>query len=397
MKEGILSVRRLQTRIELFADFARDEAIKEIALSRRWTLFPNPDTLQKEAIQAMYNSYLSYEQMISHLIFWVYKDYYIDTLPRKSIGESNLFRRVTAGHIEDPETLRRKFDRAMKAMITRVQTDSERLGTSAEYIDLVATKDKMPGDRSKIYHLTDYDIKAVENYFQSGLRIIQILENGAVAQSANGITGEEISNAYREYFTYLQGENDTTDSKDWILALLNVSSIESNLGPSFLYAVAKYMDEHDERDVPDEIDILMKMVPIGSLGTGRVQSMFLHDRNRSIERFFRNVKDNRASQLVELQFYTLLEIQAFVRHVAKNDPETKELLSHISPNDAKDYFKEHYDLFADSNFVEWKSPDNWSPSLVKRYRSVVRKFSQQAQKKGAEKVSKAKEKKGRLK
>lgn len=100
---------------------------------------------------------------------------------------------------------------------------------------------------------------------------------------------------------------------------------------------------------------------------------------------------------MELQFYTLLEIQAFVRHVAKNDPETKELLSYISPNDAKDYFKEHYDLFADSNFVEWKSPDNWSPSLVKRYRSVVRKFSQQAQKKGAEKVSKAKEKKGRLK
>ena len=67
----------------------------EDSLYRDWGsgLDPNGRSTTFRAPQnfhnTLFNEYFTFDQLVAHLVFWIYKDFYIDNLPRKSFSELN--------------------------------------------------------------------------------------------------------------------------------------------------------------------------------------------------------------------------------------------------------------------------------------------------------------------
>ena len=187
-----------------------------------------------------------------------------------------------------------------------------------------------------------------------------------MARSKMGVKGRDISDAYREYFIYLKDNNIQKDDKDWVEALINLSSIESQSCPALLYAIAKYMQEHNTTRIPVEIRMLATIIPTGN--RGGIESRFLHDRIRLIKLFFSD-RDKVIQTVGGL--FEFLKVQRIVLAIAKNDAEVNKLLSSASVTDARAYFTERYNLFSSCSFIEWGSEKEWSPRLIKKYRKVI--------------------------
>ena len=375
MEAKINSIEKLKIRLMLFVDWARDDTLSKVCSLNPGAYFSSSPNPEKRFIQTVFDPlYLSYEQFIDHMVFWVYKDYYMDSLPRKRMSELDIISKIPIDSDLDPDVIRKKLNRAIERMLERKHEDAKRLGYTTEYIDLVAKKEKRKGEKSKIYHLTDLDVKGISNYFQSASKVIQILEDGAVARSELGINGEDISDAYKQYLYLLRDENSFQDSRSWVESLINLSSIEAELFPAFLYEVAKYMEDQSKIAIPQALSILCSKVSSFYDAGWKGQSMFIHDRNRSIERFWGG-RD--ASLSAEIQFYSLTKIQTLVRIKSRSDSAMKELLSQIDTEDARAYFSERYNLFSDCALSEWDKPKSWPSSLGKKYRKSVEVLTNQ--------------------
>ncbi len=323
----------------------------------------------------------TFEQFVNHLVFWIYKDYYTDNrMSRKNFGRLSKVEEMKEDSSEDLDLYQRKWNLSMKAMEKRKRDDIKRLGLSEEYINKVMRKEKLSGERSEIYHLTDLDSEGINSYHKDNdLKIIRLLSRGTMARSKMGVKGRDISDAYRKYFTYLKDNNIQKEDKDWIEALINLSSIESQSCPALLYAIAKYMQEHNTTRIPLEISMLATTIPTGE--KGRLDSRFLHDRTRLIKLFFRD--SDKVNQTV-IGLIELLKIQRAVLTIVKGDRGMDKLLSSASVNDARIYFTERYNLFSSCSFIEWGSEKEWSPRLIKKYRKVIEVLTEDGHKRSVQ-------------
>ena len=90
------------------------------------------EEVQRQALQSSYQftGPMKLEEFVSHILFLLYKDYYIDNMPRHSIG--------TYG--DDPG-FKRQFGRGIVAMAERQREDNDRLGIPENpYLERVLEK-----------------------------------------------------------------------------------------------------------------------------------------------------------------------------------------------------------------------------------------------------------------
>lgn len=347
----------LETRLSLLVDFSRDEVSDLLHLE-------NIYSCEQQFIQTTFNEHFTYDEFIHHMVFLLYKEYYTDSMQRKSFRDWEKTVWIKEQTTEDPDVYRRKMNRSLRIMLKQKRQDIESLGICPDYIDLVARKTKMEHDKSNTYHLTDLDVVATESYNSDGLKLIDLLKKGTMAYSRGGVSGANIAEAYQQYMQQIQKEGAQSDGKKWINSLINLSYIETWCLPFFLYAVAKYMDSHQLENIPPFLPIICSQVNLDP--NKAVISRFLPVRTRNLHRFF-NPKD---AQEATKQFWNLLVIQGLTTGKAQKDSKIKECLSEISPVAAKYYFEEHYNLFSACSSPDW-NVSSWTPSLVKAYRMVV--------------------------
>ena len=313
----------------------------------------------------LFSKNFTYDQFIAHVVFWIYKDFYIDNRPRKAISELNKTQDIIEDSTMDQDVYRRYINRGLNKACERKRQDAARLGTSTEYIELVAKKEKQAGEKSKIYHLAELDIPAIESYQSGGLEIIHLLERGTIGDSKGGVSGEKIASAYREYLAYIKKGEQQSDSEAWIDALIDLSSLESQSCPTFLYAVAKYMSANEISHIPEPLALLCGLMKTGN---GGIQSRFLCNRIQNIPQFF---QDDFTLFSACLQFESLLRLQRIVLFTAKTDSGIKKVFHVITSDAAKSYFSAQYNLFSACSADEWDTT-TWNPALVKAYRKVIR-------------------------
>lgn len=324
----------------------------------------------------LFNKYFTYDQFIAHVVFWIYKDFYIDNRPRKSISELNRTQDIIEDSTMDPDVYRRYMNRGLNKAYERKQQDTARLGTSTEYIELVAKKEKQAGEKSKIYHLAEPDVPAIESYQSGGLEIIHLLERGTMGNSKGGVSGEKIASAYSEYLAYIKKGEQQNDSEAWMDALIDLSSLESQSCPTFLYAVAKYVSANEVSHIPEPLALLCGLMKTGN---GGIQSRFLCNRIQNIPRFF---QDDFTLFSPCLQFENLLRLQRMVLFTAKINSDIKKVFHEITNDAAKSYFSAQYNLFSACSADEWDTT-TWNPALVKAYRKVIRTLTHDGYEKSA--------------
>lgn len=370
------NIERVKSRIELWTDLTRDD-LSFYLLSPMNPIPIEIPFINLEAanegdevrtfIRMVYNEDFTYEDFINHILFLVYKDYYTASLPRNSFRDWERTAQIRSNPNEDPDVYRRKMNRALKSMLIRKEQDTKRLNTRADYIEQISHKTQIGHDKAESYHLTEIDIDAIESYSTEGLKLLDLLKKGTISSSKSGVSGEKIAEAYRQYLHYIQKAELQTDSNAWIKSLIELSYIETNCLPAFLYAVAKYMDAKQVSLIPKFLPVLCSCISfIQGMPAYGIESRFLHNRIKNIERFF----DPKEELIVSRQFYLLLLMQYRVLDAAKDDSQIFRYLSEISPGIAKGYFEEHYNLFSDCKCDDWNVTP-WSPSLIKSYRRVV--------------------------
>lgn len=117
-------------------------------------------------------------EFVSHILFLLYKDYYIEHMPRHSIG--------TYG---DDSGFKRQFDRGIAAMAERQREDNDRLGIPDNpYLDHVLEKRKQEKNVSASYQVNASDVPAIMSYPRntSNLALVPILSSGRIASFKNG-------------------------------------------------------------------------------------------------------------------------------------------------------------------------------------------------------------------
>lgn len=330
-------------------------------------------TLERSVKERIYNmepgfsfqAPISEEQFIAHIIFFLYKNHYIDALSRKRYGE----------HYPQDDSAdsnnRRTFDRAMKDMESRKREDeARRKNYNPKYRERVMMKAKEAGESFSAYHVNNIDRMAIENYSPKRLgqlQIVTMLADGRFADpKARGSTKKDICEAYKDYWYYVEAGREQEDPTNWIESLIDLSNLESQCPPGFLYAVAKTMDEKHVTKIPEELHILFRderIIENGSL----VESRFLYDRNRCISSFLLGTRQS--CEKLKQYFHSLLKIQAPL--IQNPLPGWDEILETISIEDAEDYFMKRYNLFESCSFPELKEGEVWTSSLVKRFRTVV--------------------------
>lgn len=263
----------------------------------------------------------------------------------------------------------------MKAMESRKQKDeARRKNYNPEYRERVMMKAKEAGESFGAYHINNIDRIAIENYSPKRLGqlpIVTMLADGRFAISKAGSTKKDISEAYKDYWYYVEAGREQEDPMDWIESLIDLSNLESQCPPGFLYAVAKAMDEKYVTKIPVELPILFSDVQVTANGP-LIESRFQYDRNRCIDDFL--LGSPRSRYELMQYFSSLLKIQAPL--IQNPLPEWDEILKTISIEDAKDYFMERYNLFESCNFPELKEGEVWTSRLVKKFRTVVAELTE---------------------
>lgn len=315
------------------------------------------EEVQRQAQQSSYQftGPMKLEEFVSHIFFLLYKDYYIDNMPRHSIG--------TYG--DDPG-FKRQFGRGIVAMAERQREDNKRLGIPKNpYLDRVLEKSKRESNVSASYQVNASDLSAIMSYPRntSNLELVPIMSSGRIVSSKNGTSNAEIYRAYQEYCATYHRKAGSSNCSEWMDAFVDLANLEAKLFPGFLYAVAKYIGTAGIKKVPKHLMILCGQMPIR---TGSFQSRFLHHRNAWIPMFFSKSFDELADvflPLFQLHMDTYLPMQ--------NDNLVKSLLSQISIAEAKEYLEKHYNLFDDCYFPETADGKAWDPKITKALRKVA--------------------------
>lgn len=318
------------------------------------------------------------EHFPAHIIFWLYKDVYGETIGRTTTGK--------IVHSQNPDidtdSQRRTLDRNIKQAVTRKLAEASLTGGPTDYYECVAQKSKGEGDIAPVYHLTPLDYCAVKEYSPSTrtLSIIDLLINKNISSSKK-VSNQAIIDAYREYYDYIQKGSSQSDPCLWINALIDLSSLESQTAPGFLYATAKYAVTNTFKDIPDNICILHSYIPVYHLTLdarfipdGRVESRFLYDRVNYIKSAFQCQARSPFSflimQLLSLQIRTLARGRE-KPIIFEKVPELHRHLTQVSYSDAAAYFRQKYNLFETYTFQELANQSSWTPALLKTYRKVA--------------------------
>ncbi len=339
--------------------------LKSVGMSMSMSnVFENPQTSTQPIVQ----------HFLPHLIFWLYKDVYYETAERYTTGA------LSSNSITDNlEANRRTAERNIKKAVFRKRSDAEANKTTKEYYDLVGHKEQRSNEISPVYHLTKLDYKAVQEYSPStrNLKLVDLLANKRIG-SSKAVSGQDIKDAYQDYYIYVRQGAKQEDATRWIEALLDLSSIESQLAPGFLYAVSKYADTNDLKRLSNALQLLLgiNLIPVGS-NQLPVESRFLYDRISYIE----PILQQKFEDYRDL-FYRLFLLQTCVLGKRKDIvgskltvlecmPKLYESLKSVSPVDAAKYFKQKYNLFDVYTFPELENSTTWTSKLLKIYRKVV--------------------------
>lgn len=317
------------------------------------------------------------QHFLSHLIFWLYKDVYYDSAARYTTGTLSGPRSQ-----ETFEASRRTLERNIKKAVARKRAEAAANGTTTEYYDLIGRKEQRKQEISPVYHLANLDYKAVQQYGTStrDLLIVDLLANKRINNS-KVVGGQMIVDAYAEYFQYIQNGAQQEKADQWIEALIDLSNLESQMAPGFLYAVAKYAEDYNINPIPSKLMILFGMhvssIKIAdSIIKTPVCSRFLFDRMAYIAPFFQeNSKDYEElfGRLLTLQWLVLGKnrINGEKLAIFERMPILYDCLGKVTPSDAAKYFKEKYNLFDVYNFAELADSSSWTSKLLKVYRDVV--------------------------
>lgn len=317
------------------------------------------------------------QHFLSHLIFWMYKDVYYETADR-----------YTTGVLSSPYTTynleanRRTLERNIKRTVSRKRAEAAANRSTTEYYDLVGHKDLRTHEVSPSYHLSKLDYKAIQEYAPSTgqLKIVDLLANKKIGNS-KAVSGQTIAEAYQEYYEYIQRGAKQEKAVLWLESLIDLSSLESQLAPGFLFAVAKYAEAHKIKRIPSTLGLLHGIIPIPCIGyCGTVQipthSRFLYDRMAYIEALTQQnftmdaVIIDIIEQLLFIQGLVLSEREGSLT-IFKYEPALHDRLLAVDPESAAEYFERTYNLFKIYNFEELSNPSFWTSKLLKVYRNVV--------------------------
>ena len=320
------------------------------------------EKVQQYAQQRQYNfpGPITQEEFVNHILFLLYKDYYIENQPRYSVGKFG----------DDPG-FKRQFGRGMTAMLKRQQEDNERLGIPGNpYLNCVSQKSKLGNEVSASYHVNASDLAAVMSYPRntSNREIVKILSSGRAASSKNGAPNAEIYRAYQEYCQMYHKKAQQTDPVEWMDAFMDLANLEVQVFPGFLYAVAKYMGTAGIKKVPEHLMMLCSYVSIGKI---HVQSRFLHSRNAWIHLFF----SESYNQMIN-KFEPIFRLHAETYCSLGSNRYVQGLLAQISPSEARAYLSRHYNLFEDYYFPEIADGKAWNPQITRAFRRVTAVLSE---------------------
>ena len=299
-------------------------------------------------------------EFVSHILFLLYKDYYIEHMPRHSIG--------TYG--DDPG-FKRQFSRGIVAMAKRQQEDNDRLGIPDNpYLDHVLEKRKQKENVSASYQVNASDLPAIMSYPRntSNLELVPILSSGRIVSSKNGTKNSQIYHAYGEYCTTYHEKAGSSNCSEWMDAFVDLANLEVKMFPGFLYAVAKYIGTAGVKKVPEPLIMLCSQMPIG---IGYIQSRFLHHRNAWIPMFFSKSRNELAEE-----FWPIFYLHTVTYSSLGRDSQVQKLLPQVSSYEAKEYFEKYYNLFEDCYFPEIASGKAWDPKITKALRKVAAVLTQ---------------------
>lgn len=315
--------------------------------------------VQKRAQQISYQftGPMKQAEFVSHILFLLYKDYYIEHMPRHSIG--------TYGN---DSGFKRQFDRGIAAMAERQREDNDRLGIPDNpYLDHVLEKRKQEKNVSASYQVNASDVPAIMSYPRntSNLALVPILSSGRIVSSKNGTKNSEIHQAYGEYCTTYHRKAGSLNCSEWMDGFVDLANLEVKMFPGFLYAVAKHMCAAGVKKVPEHLVMLCGQMS-SPIGNGNFQSRFLHHRNAWISMFF----SKSCNELVE-EFLPIFYLHTVTYSSLGKDSQVQKLLSQICPDEAKKYFEKHYNLFEDCYFPETAPGKAWDPKITKALRKAA--------------------------
>lgn len=318
----------------------------------------------------------------AHIIFFLYKDVYYDLAERRTTGK---IAQACYPNTVDPDNNRRTMDRNIKRAVKRKNEEAKERGGPNDYYQFVAEKSKQVGDISSRYHINALDAMALEEYGSSTrkLDIIDLLIWKNI-KSSKAVSNQAIVDAYQQYYKYIRNAMKESDAQKWIESLLDLSNMESQVGISFFYAVAKYMERYSLKDVPDSLHILFSNVrafhkrKFEWVADGMVQSRFLYDRINCIEQLTGTNKEemlHNIFRLLSLQIRTLRlpnTNPAMRLNIFDRVPGLYQLFEQITSTEAKDYFSQKYNLFEIyTSFSELSDSASWSSRLLKDFRKVA--------------------------
>ncbi len=309
------------------------------ALVGRDTQFIIPDLISKD-------------DFIHQLIFDYFKFCYFHNAKPKSL--SSLIG-------VDDDNRRRQINYQRPFVVAEYENSLRRLELEpTSYLDHL--KKLTPGKQKGQFPSSTFtppDLLMFENSAcQSGLLIVRLFSNGAIAKTA---TKKEISAAYRDFQKHIQQAGKEQDSTKWLVNLYDLSSLENNTAPYFIYSVSDYMEQHQLTNVPATLMSLCGLVQL--FPNMKVQARMLHKRHKLIPFFYSNEAD-----IIFLQLIHLLELQGYMHAVSQSTNGLEDLATTVDDKCLADYFRQHYNLFSAFQFHDLSPEKGFSASQVKKMR-----------------------------
>lgn len=362
-----------------------------------WMLGFSDDSINEYTDFLLSKEFIPLDRFVANIIFLLYRDRYLDYNARLKFNEH--YGQITFHDNPEYDSTRKLFERNIERTRKRKEGDFNRLHITPSYLETITTPIKQQENPKAYYYLSAIDMKAVSEYGSDRKReIIALLKNGKILDTKN-VSKKRISTAYEDLFNYIEMSSGLKDSQQWIETLIDISIIESSCMPVFLFAVARYMEQHiKEPAVAKYLDknaaqkvppSLMVLCASMNIVITVIQSRFLYDRNHLISRFFFESEDetSRDADILFHGFADLLIIhgRAFIN--SERDAEINNILKAVctdSVSEAYEYFHERYDLLADYSTLDFGKAEIWTDDLVRLLRNAVIELSDDGAKYAAE-------------
>ena len=343
--------------------------------------------LYSESFDPLLLEMIDINEIICPIVFFLFRDFYYKNAPMNAYKEMSLFDE----EYNNDSQQSRALGKAIKKALDQKRQDAKRLNQSrTQYYEETLTKKqgkkevpiadikmaennsalvgqwKTIRDKAEVYHLRVIEEKAVETYSDSKTLtqnnqlypIVKLITNGKIVDSKR-ISGKAILLTYQEFYETLVKWNEEPNSHLWLEKLIDFANMESQIMPSFLFALSKYMDSNNTELLAETLQLLYFHPNDFAAYT------LLATRNQWIESCYgkgRNI--SLLSDILAIQNEVLPRCRSVIRF---RNVENDEICS---------YFKENYNLFRLCADELWTDSKTWSASFIKKYRFVVSQLTE---------------------